>query len=161
MNYGTIGTIIHGTLRSEDLLEVFADELERLARGCVHPGNAQTYQEIVADARMIVVQLENDPDDTVNAGAAGECVSDLMDALNEFAAPYCYFGTLEGDGADFGFWPDVESLESDVHSGDVLKLNAGDEWPDNAIAYDYVMEVTDHGNVTLYTGAGKEIWSCV
>ena len=35
-----------------------------------------------------------------------EIVNDLMDALNEYAPDGYYFGAIEGDGSDFGFWQD-------------------------------------------------------
>jgi hypothetical protein len=89
MATGTIGTVIHATLRTEDLLAAFADELEHL--GANNPEHVALAQE----ARTI------NPDDEW----ADEFVSDLMDALNEYAPDGCYFGAHEGDGSDFGFWP--------------------------------------------------------
>ena len=32
-------------------------------------------------------------------------LKDLFDTLNQYAPDGHYFGTSEGDGADFGFWP--------------------------------------------------------
>ena len=45
----------------------------------------------------------------------------------------------------------------------VIKIDAGDEWPDPMDpSINYVMEVTDHGNVTLYGAHDHaEVWSCV
>ncbi len=158
MAYGTIGTLIHATLRNEDLLSAFADELERLAEmdanearaaGAAFEGTHKFRTDLIAAARS----ADPDSDD------ASEIISDLFDALGELAPPYCYFGATDGDGADFGFWPDIESLESDARDGDfVAKVNDGDSHPSG---YDYVMSVSDHGNVTLYGHDGREIWSIV
>lgn len=159
MAYGTIGTLIHGTMRNEDLLTAFADELERLAAldkaeaessGAAWEGTHEFRMETIAAARSV------DPE----SDDASEIINDLFDALNELAAPYCYFGAHAGDGSDYGFWPDVESLESDARwaGTGVTKIEAGSERPDG---FDYVMEVNDHGNVTLYGRGGKEIWSVV
>lgn len=159
MAYGTIGTLIHGTMCNEDLLTAFADELERLAMldkaeakssGAAWEGTHEFRMETIAAARSA------DPE----SDAASEIIGDLFDALDELAAPYCYFGAHAGDGSDYGFWPDVESLESDARweGTGVAKIDAGSERPDG---FDYVMEVNDHGNVTLYGHDGKEIWSVV
>ena len=88
-----LGTLIHGTLRSEDLLQAFADELERQDTG--HYGE-------IKESR-ILVECER----TETEGGS-EMVNVLMDALNEYAPGGYYFGAIEGDGSDFGFWTDEE-----------------------------------------------------
>ena len=109
------GTIIAGTLRSGDLLEAFSSELETLVKlkqvglRLLGPlGIPSTYREwtrinihksLIYEARTI------EPDSEI----ASEVVNDLQDALNEYAPDGMYFGSLEGDGADFGWWyVDVE-----------------------------------------------------
>jgi len=93
------GTLIHGTLRDEDLLQAFADELARI--------DIERFDEVIKpDAHLfseaanltteeIVEELGEDVTDVIN---------DLMDALNEYAPYGYYFGSIEGDGSDFGFW---------------------------------------------------------
>ena len=93
------GTVISGSLRSEDLAPAFVDELralspERLAqvqgdypRFFAKSGNVVSERSIVW--RWFLAS------DFVNA---------LMDALNDCAPEGLYFGASEGDGADFGFW---------------------------------------------------------
>lgn len=90
-NKATIGTISWGTLRNQDLLGKFARELEWLTNAT--RTDAET--KLIADADSV------DPD----TEEASEIVNELFDALNEHAPDGCYFGSTEGDGSDFGFWP--------------------------------------------------------
>ena len=53
--------------------------------------------------------MEEDPD---AADLMSEIVSELMDALNSYAPPNMYFGSIEGDGADFGWWA-IDSEEEE------------------------------------------------
>jgi hypothetical protein len=101
-----IGTIIHGTLRMEDLIPAFADELERL-------DEEKKYDYLVKEARDFVVSsydgemITEDDHLTFDSEDANWSVEELIDALNEFAPDGCYFGAHEGDGSDFGFWPNI------------------------------------------------------
>ena len=77
---------------------------------------------------------------------ASEIISTLEDALGEFAKPYCYFGALEGDGADFGFWPSHEQIsELPTVEGSDEARELGED----------CKSVNDHGNVTVYGGDGS------
>ena len=90
------GTLIHGTLRNEDLLPAFADELERITfRGV---GEVEIR---IAEARELVpngLLVEG------NEEVETEVIFALMDLLNDYAPDGLYFGAHEGDGSDFGFW---------------------------------------------------------
>ncbi len=83
----------------------------------------------------------------------------LMQLLDEFSPPYCIFNYHTGDGSDFGFWPDWESLRSDE---DVLKVDDLSRVPrrwEGEVLYS-----NDHGNVTLYEyadGELVEVWAVV
>lgn len=79
-------TISHGTLRHEDLIpkfEILLRELDPIEFGHLHswiegqPGDAEDHDEYVVR---------------------------LVDALDAAAPEGWYFGTLEGDGSDYGFW---------------------------------------------------------
>lgn len=61
---------------------------------------------------------------------------------------------------------DLEALEYSARSKDcVIKVNAGDTWPPlwttAGCDVQFVMEVNDHGNVTLYNRRRREVWTCV
>ena len=86
------------------------------------------------------------------------------EALEGYCSPYLRFD--ENPHGQFGFWPDISSLEDDARSrSGVVKVNAGDPWPPlwppHGDDIHYVMEVNDHGNVTLYSRSRRELWSCV
>lgn len=150
IKYAQIGAISSGTLRTEDLLQAFADELEyhvkrnKGARGIGLPAKRKLVREAYA----------------VDAGDelyADEIVQELSDALETFAPPYAYFGANEGDGACFGFWPCV-----DMHGDcdDLPKFN--DSAPDG-FEGDCLL-VSDHGNVMCGRKTKKgfvKYWACV
>jgi hypothetical protein len=151
MTKATFGTISHGTLRNEDLLIAFANELERLSsNGAIPP--------IVAEARGIAEQLVNGEDEEE---AASEIVNDLCNYLDEYAPDYGYFGAHPGDGSDFGFWLS-EDWQQQAKDDGVLFVNDLADIPE-----DYegtICLVNDHGNATLMHGNADKaeiIWSVV
>ena len=156
MKHASFGSISHGTMRTEDLLDAFASELEyhvqhNAEQWCSDSGRAQRdrYLSLVGEAQEM--------DDYDNEDAS-ELVSELTDALQEFAPPYAYFGSHPGDGSDFGFW----LYESFAEDFDGLKVSDTSEVP-----ADYsgeVLHVNDHGNATLYaanSGELTEVWAVV
>lgn len=150
MKTASIGSISHGTLRTEDLLESFAGELERLVQRnadawCSDDGRKRRdkYLSLIGEAREI------DPDHE----DAQELVNDLIDELNDFAPPYCCFGAHEGDGSDFGFWPMMDSIEElpCVSDPSEVEQHRGED----------CRFVNDHGNVTVYDAEGKPVLELV
>lgn len=140
-----IGTVIHGTLRNEDLLPAFTQELTYLS-DAQHPlieeiNNFKWYSEYSEGIRL-------DIDDSQQEYAS-DWVNDLMDALNEYAPPHTYFGTIEGDGSDFGFWLDGDSFEDcDKEVMETPSYLRGDtEWFD--LDCNVIVQINDHGNVTV------------
>jgi len=152
MTKATLGSISSETLRTEDLLPACLDTLNALIE------DATVYKDLRSNAVAWCNQYGANPDMIPDQAAedGSEIVNELVDALNEYAPAYAYFGAHEGDGADFGFWPRIDALEETARykPNEVLKLNAGDE-------PSYIMSVSDHGNVTLYRVTLEEEWSCV
>ena len=98
-----IGTLIHGTLRDEDLLQAFSDELARIDKtrfSEVIKADAHLFSE---SANLTAAQIVEELGEYVT-----DVINDLMDALNEYAPTGYYFGAIEGDGSVFGFWADEE-----------------------------------------------------
>ena len=104
-NYEHAGTVISGTLRPQDLIPAFLAKLEVLS-----PERAR---DIERDFPLVLSELEHAGEGNMPE-AEGELVEALTDALNELAPEGWYFGTLEGDGADFGFWED--------HDGEAARM---------------------------------------
>jgi hypothetical protein len=86
-----MGTLIHGTMRPEDLLPTFLVECDRLAIP-VSP-ETRAMAEAMADPDAIALQ-----------SAADEALEELFEALSSVAPFGCYFGAHTGDGADYGYW---------------------------------------------------------
>lgn len=84
------GSVSTGTLRPEDLLQSILDELYR-----IRPFNEQ-------DLKYEIRAWLEGP--RPNDDQASELITSAIDAFNNIAPPGMYFGTLEGDGADFGWW---------------------------------------------------------
>lgn len=91
------GAISSGTLRTQDLLRAFADELERLV-----PFNSR---QLTFEARSMAEELDSGVGWDDGEEVAKEVLFDLDRELNHLSSPHgLYFGTQEGDGACFGFW---------------------------------------------------------
>jgi len=140
-----IGTVSEGTLRTEDLLPAFADALQGVTEWGAHNG-------LIAAARAISPESEE----------AGLMVQGLEYALSECCPPFVYFGSLAGDGADFGFWPDHDEIQEAQRFGTVYEADREYIYSDDHGVW---IHVNDHGNVTVLTDddgkPGNEIWSAV
>jgi len=86
-----LGTLIAGTMRAEDLIPTFLDEIERL-----DPDRAKEIQRTYGD---VIDASDYESED------AAWLLDKLFDTLEELAPEGFYFGAHPGDGADYGFWP--------------------------------------------------------
>src|SRR5258705_13781312 len=93
-----LGTVSEGTLKTDDLLCSFADALRNMS-------DDRTDKRLARSAIAAAARLGAGKTD----GKEEYIREELSDRLGELAPPYCYFGTLEGDGAAFGFWVDHEA----------------------------------------------------
>lgn len=99
-------SISHGTLRTQDLLSAFADELMRID----HPKYAKIIEEAVTES------CEINADYSRNIDYAQNLLEDMSMILESYAPDGHYFGAHEGDGSDFGYWPiDSEALDDAVN----------------------------------------------
>ena len=92
----TEGSVSCATLKVDDLLGAFADELERVG----------TDDDIALciEARLFVELWEEGLTDE-GRELSEEWLESLADRLGELAPEGLCFGAHEGDGADFGWWP--------------------------------------------------------
>jgi hypothetical protein len=88
-----IGTVIHGTLRNEDLIPTFAEVLASI-------DEEKIFQDIIKEA--LAFSNWEDIDEAIDIS------EDLFIGLNYYAPRGCYFGCTDGDGSDFGFWKSME-----------------------------------------------------
>tara|TARA_R100000306_G_scaffold23842_2_gene27194 strand:+ start:486 stop:1025 length:540 start_codon:yes stop_codon:yes gene_type:complete len=122
-NKPTLGTLIEGTLRTEDLIESFADELKMLT------SKTQTHNHLLQEASQILeallkshqylpMKLEEE---------ASSILNDLSEAINQYCLPYTYFGAHPDDGADFGFWIEVDNLNEAIEDSKKITETMRDE----------------------------------
>lgn len=93
-----LGSVSSGTHKDSHLLSAFTSTLS-LLRGEEEANKIDAYRE----ARDLLEKGEDDwtedEQDTVS-----EILESLTNSLDEHSPEGAYFGTSEGDGADFGFW---------------------------------------------------------
>ena len=154
-----LGSISTGTLRTEDLIPAFTYTMGELTHDPV--SNTSKYPtEAMAklwDEAIHLIGTDQwwtlDPEDS----GVDDLLNDLTDALDELCPPFVYFGTLEGDGADFGFWPDMDSLNEAMQT-----MGVASESDEEILKEDNVIvQVSDHGNVTVMDMERNVIWSMV
>lgn len=150
IKFASIGSVCHGSLRTEDLLSDFSDELDwqirRNGEFFSQPENFPLRDKLASlvgraqdcfsdDGKDIREEKQDEAEELVN--------EDLVNALNtHFAPPYVCFGSHQGDGSDFGFWPDWSSIE---------ELETVEDGESASIAGDDCKAVNDHGNVTVWS----------
>ena len=139
-----LGAISTGTLRTEDLLFDFALALREFE----DKWNSE-HEALYDQAKQHMAQAPSESE-------LNQTVSNLQDALQEYCPPFVYFGALEGDGADFGFWPDIETIQEIVNIAE-CDASQGISCPDDGV----IVQVSDHGNVTVMDMERNVLWSVV
>ncbi len=149
-----VGSVSSGTMREEDLIPDFRDELERLS------GQVGVSQELRKRARRLVREVGSrmETEGYFEGDVVLDDLEELFNVLGEFAGPYMYFGAHLGDGSDYGFW----LIEDWDEIFDGLRVKDTSEVPSGYRGE--VLCVNDHGNVTLYAATSRglrEIWGVV
>jgi len=160
-----LGSISHGTLRTQDLLPAFLETLT--ARGGKVPDDLECGKHIEYLNWPSLDTTACDDDDKFwgSEGAMWDMEA-LTDALQALCPPFVYFGTLEGDGADFGFWPDMDSLNEALQPGRKFAEYQRADMPfpkgESILPGDgVIVHVSDHGNVTVMDMDRNVLWSVV
>jgi len=111
-----LGSVSQATLRNSDLLDAYT----RLADDIVRKSNLDQSIKDKLDnqAKKIYKLLEHFPADKLNYNEQLNhiCYNELqvyLDLFNRIAPEDCHFGANEGDGADFGFWPNWNQLKEE------------------------------------------------
>lgn len=148
-----VGSISHGTMRTEDLLPLFARELEALAR---RNRTSHRHASLLTAARRIERARNWESSDAIAV------LDELFEALDDYAPMYCRFGAHEGDGADYGFWPiDIEDIKEQVREHGVVVSDLSEVPPR---FNGEILLINERGNASLYVLARKKlklIWSIV
>jgi hypothetical protein len=124
-----LGSVSTGTLRIEDLIPAFRNALAAT-------GNSGS------------LALHSPPVDNRDELATLEI------ALQEACPPFVYFGSLEGDGADFGFWVDHDTVLE-------LILNAEENEEGDAFLTEDGLLAHDGHDTTYMDMERNVIWSTV
>ena len=165
MNDYTIGSISSGTMREEDLIPCFLDEIN------ITPDNETSIASI--RERIDFAEDEDNSYEYYGTDEANFDLHELFELLEEQAPPYFYFGSHPGDGADYGFWLTEDVSQEVKDSGGLVVSDLSEVTPelieentpsDNGI--EEVLHINDHGNASLYSYNVKteeftEIWSIV
>lgn len=147
-----LGTVIEGTLKTEELLEAFADELGKVGgRWKNADGELIAIANRWLEDRNFVWDGEWDKDE------ATEIVQTLENVLNEYAPPFVYFGAHPGDGAAFGWWVDFDSMEEAIRNGEETDDSETRFLPDDNV----LVHTNDHGNVTVMDMQRNVLWAAV
>ena len=150
-----LGSISHGTLRTQDLLPVFLETFMALGGNVPADLECGSYIEYLNWPNPATTACDED-DKFWDSEDAMWDMEALMDGLNNLCPPFVYFGTLEGDGSDFGFWPNRDAIE------EIMPLDRNVGEGDDEITIDgVIIQVSDHGNVTVMDIDRNVIWSVV
>ena len=135
-----LGSISTGTLKPADLMATYESTLEAM----LSP----------TDFSIAIESIYRHDEDS-------DMVCAYEDALQALCPPFVYFGTHPGDGADFGFWPDMDRLNEELQW-------ERDHYPDDSVPDELtldddgvIVQVSDHGNVTVMDMERNVIWSVV
>ncbi len=170
LQLATVGSISHATLRSIDLLNAFAHELEwQIRRNGEYFSRPENFGErdrlnAIVESAWECFDESGDNLDVAKeeSGEVDEMVNEtLPDALQTFCLPYFYFGSHPGDGADFGFWPiDMDEVKEQVE----FSSSKEQEYPDDDFRGEW-LHINERGNCTLYVredaDTDKEVWALV
>jgi hypothetical protein len=104
----TIGSVLHGTLKSTELVEAFANELEHQVTRNAEAWRGEAGGAVRNELMSLVAEAREFDPERLDPRAVESQAADIVDALTEelqmFAPDGHYFGAHPGDGADFGYW---------------------------------------------------------
>ncbi len=148
----SLGVISEATLRLEDLIPALLWDVRRLRL------SRQERIDVSAIDRRNADDYQTLPDGETEDDARQFDYERLTEIAENHLPDYSYFGSTDGDGACIGVWP---SLDAAVEEFDRVA-----ELPAIVKGYSpsHVLQVSDHGNATLYRRAGNrwiEVWSVV
>jgi len=152
-----LGSVLFGTTKPDDRLEVYAQELMGL-KACPSGEKA----DLVADAFDAADRIR-EAGEGIGLEGLNELLSALQDMLTQFSPEYIYFGPSPDDPACHGFWLDWGAIENDQKDGWLAMI--GDPSELDSLEVSQAIYGSDHGNLAYYEydpGRGWElIWDAV
>jgi len=159
-----LGTISEGTLKTEDIGNNLIWHMDRLD---LDTNDLNTLKKLKREFSEEIERLEESEEEY------SEKLEYIFDETKEIAdnytPDYCYLGMHQGDGADFGVWPEPELFEDTRQGGfdgfvftSTIETNSVEEHV--PAEYTHYLAVNDHGNCTLWSRDGDtwtECWSVV
>lgn len=144
----SIGVISEGTLSTVDIFNALEWDLH--------------YIKLSRKDRNKVQRLTKEFDSLPEGCLTGddkEILEELFNVAENYVPDYTYLGSLPGDGACIGVWPNEDLLNDPEYDGFVCRSReqAGPQ-------HTHALEGNDHGNATLYRRQGNrwvEVWSVV
>jgi hypothetical protein len=104
------GTVIHGTMRPQDLIPAFLVVLHEMAK---EDPTASAVEEQCAGYPLGFVPsyaMEDEDSEWWYSEEANSRLEELFYILHNLAPEGYYFGSHPGDGSDYGFWEIEEEL---------------------------------------------------
>ena len=105
-----IGTVSHGTLRSEDLIPAFLTALDTIKEWATFQPGADKPSAVARIGKLddfigaVERRIDAEPDYYGPDGSSDLDMEEIWEWLEAFAPDGFYFGAHPGDGSDFGFW---------------------------------------------------------
>ncbi len=148
MRYANLGSVSHGTMREDDLIPVFCNVLEELAKVNQEKGISIS---TLSDGHFDLIEGIRDrmqDNDYFGTDEAAEDLNEfLFDALDCYAPPYCCFGSHPGDGSAYGFWV-LDDAQEEAELDGVQIIGPETE----------VLLIDREGNPVRFTIGGQVIW---
>jgi len=147
--------ISEGTLNSFDVVTELSQFLTQIEKesGHPYPGN----HGIPVDA------LENENHLFWESEECFDLWQELLDNIQDYAPPFCIAGSIEGDGACIGVFPEIEAAHECLN--DEYKVFTDHKDDDHDPEPGLWLHVNDHGNATLFHrddhGNDTELWAVV
>ena len=143
-----VGSRCEGSLRNEDCAQACLDMAREVGLD-VEQVEEFAYLTNYLGHKAIVDEADGCDDESGDCiycedAEVSEGISAALEALEEYAPPYCYVGNTEGDGASLGVWPSKFALDEATRRG--VALGDGRLFdPEEFVILDW----NDHGNLTV------------
>lgn len=147
----SVGSVVSGNLHPAAIMDSLARLLWKLDKGKKHKYFIFSFLDLDSSGKF-----SDDPEVNLQIYSLNQ---GMMEALNDFAPPFCKFGAHDGTYSDYGYWPSITTLENAILDGEVLEITSLSDVPDDY--YGFILLVDEiqfelHCAMRLYS---KEVGS--